>query len=223
MDDEINNTHHLSIFKEVPCLVNENVIMPQWVFCCKFKHGTLIKYKAWLVAQGFTQVPGIDYCKSYLCMPVVCLKSFHILILITALFDLVLHQFIISTTYLHGEINGEVYMELPARCQSQCHLAATEKSKHIWHEWLKVNMQEIRFIQCSRDHAVFCIGTWKSDGVHLWVGNETGTGPTYQLEWVSMMFSHNCGFLGIGELTWTLSIAANQDHNTHIISLSQEL
>jgi len=46
MDDEINNTHHLSIFKEVPCLVNENVIMPQWVFCCKFKNGTLIKYKA---------------------------------------------------------------------------------------------------------------------------------------------------------------------------------
>jgi hypothetical protein len=72
-----------------------------------------VKYKAHLVAHGFTQVPGVEYCELYLYAPRVHLESFRIFISITMLFDFRLCQFDMSTGYLHGEIDGEVYIEPP--------------------------------------------------------------------------------------------------------------
>jgi len=66
-----------------------------------------------LVARGFTQVPGIDYYGAHLYAPVVRLESFRAFITIAALFDLELRQFDVSATYIHGEIDEEVYMEPP--------------------------------------------------------------------------------------------------------------
>ena len=106
--DEINNLRRLSVFQEVPCPTNKNVITPRWVFRRKFENRTLIKYKGRLVARGFTQVPGVDYHESYLYAPVVRLESIRMLNL---------RQFDVSAAYLHGEIDGEVYMDPPAGYQ----------------------------------------------------------------------------------------------------------
>ena len=66
MDEEIaalvkNNTWSL-----VPCPPEVNVIDYKWLF--KLKHhpdGTIARYKARLVARGFTQTPGIDYFETF--------------------------------------------------------------------------------------------------------------------------------------------------------------
>jgi hypothetical protein len=152
MDDEINNMRRLGVFKEVPRPIDKNVITPQWVFRRKFENGALIRYKARLVARGFTQVPGIDYHESYLYVPVVRLESSRILISIAALFDLDLRQFDVSAAYLHGDIDGEVYMEPPAGYQKDDlvwqllkGLYGLKQAGRIWHERLKADMQEIGF------------------------------------------------------------------------------
>ena len=117
MHDEINNMRRLNVFEDVPRPKYKNIITPQWIFRCKFENGMLIKYKARLVACGFTQVPGIDYHEARLYAPVVRLESLRALITIAALFDLELRQFDVSAAYLHGEIDEEVYMEPPPRYQ----------------------------------------------------------------------------------------------------------
>jgi len=111
MDAEITNMWCLNVFKEVPHPSGKNIIMPKWVFHCKYKNSSLTKYKAWLVAHGFTQVSSVDYCKAHLYAPVVCLESFHVLISIAALFDHDPHQFNVSAAYLHVDIDREAYME----------------------------------------------------------------------------------------------------------------
>jgi hypothetical protein len=163
---------------------------------------------------------------------VVRLESFRILISIAALFDLDLRQFDVSAAYLHGDIDGEVYMEPPARYQKDDlvwqllkGLYGLKQAGRIWHERLKADMQEIGFTQCPRDNAVFHIGTWRHDDwapCAFWVDDETGVGSLHQLERVAEMFSRKYGISGRGELTWTLGIAASRDRDAHIISLSQE-
>jgi len=83
------------------------------IFRRKYENGSLTKHKARLVARGFTQVSSVDYREAYLYAPVVRLESFRALISIVALFDHDLRQFDVSTAYLHGDIDGEAYMEPP--------------------------------------------------------------------------------------------------------------
>jgi len=113
MGAEIDDMRRLSVFKEVPRPNGKNIITPKWVFRRKYENGSLTKYKARLVARGFTQVSGVDYREAHLHAPVVRLESFRALILIAALFGYDLRQLDVSAAYLYGDIDGEAYMEPP--------------------------------------------------------------------------------------------------------------
>ena len=113
MDAKIDNMWRLNVFKEVPHPSSKNIITPKWVFRHKYENSSLTKYKARLVAHGFTQVSGVDYREAHLYTPVVRLESFHMLISITALFNHDPRQFDVSAAYLHVDINREAYMEPP--------------------------------------------------------------------------------------------------------------
>lgn len=190
----------------------------------------LIKHKVRLVARGFTQVSGVDYHDAHLYAPVVRLESFRTLISIAALFDFDLRQFDVSVAYLHGDIDGEVYMEPPPGYGTKGTvwlllkgLYGLKQAGRIWHERLKADMNELGFVQCPRDHAVLCIGTWGRDdwaACAFWVDDETGVGSRTQLDRLAAMFKY--GISGEGELRWTLGIGVTRDYRTHTISLSQE-
>ena len=95
----------------------------------------------------------------------------------------------------------------------------------IWHEKLKADMEELGFVQCQRDHAVFRHGEWGSPDwavCAFWVDDETGVGSRQQLDRVASMFNQKYGISGEGEMRWTLGIGVARDRDTHIISLSQE-
>ena len=77
MDHEISSLEHAGTWTTIPCPHRKNVVGCKWVFRLKRKADSSIdKYKACLVARGFTQIYGIDYYDTY--SPVVWLASFHI-------------------------------------------------------------------------------------------------------------------------------------------------
>ena len=115
MDAEIDNMRRLNAFKEVPCPNSKNIITPKWVFRHKYENSSLTKHEARLVARGFTQVSGVDYREAHLYAPVVRLEPFRVLISIAALFDHDPRQFHVSAAYIHGDTDGEAYMEPPPR------------------------------------------------------------------------------------------------------------
>ena len=152
MDIEIENMRRLNVFKTVSRPPDTNIITPRWVFHRKFENGALVKHKARLVARGFTQTSGVDYNEAHLYAPVMRLESFRILLSIAAWFDLDLRQFDVSAAYLHGEIDGEVYMEPPP-----CHgdvdsvwkslksFYGLKQAGRIWHERLKAGVEELGY------------------------------------------------------------------------------
>ncbi|GBM32127.1 Copia protein [Araneus ventricosus] len=69
--------------------------------------------KARLVAQGFGQIPEVNYCQNQTFSPVARMSSIRMISSLAAKFKAKLYQFDITTAYLNGILEDEVYMNIP--------------------------------------------------------------------------------------------------------------
>ncbi|CAL8156135.1 unnamed protein product [Prunus armeniaca] len=82
------------------------------VGCIKHKpNGFIDRYKARLVAQGFTQTNGIDYQETF--AQVAKINTIRILLSLAKNFNSPLHQYDVKNVFLLGDLHEEVYMSLP--------------------------------------------------------------------------------------------------------------
>jgi hypothetical protein len=82
----------------------------KWLFKKKFnEEGKVEKYKAQLVAKGYSQVEGIDFGEIF--SHVAKLTSIKFLLYIVVAFDLEVEQMDVKTTFLHGDMEEEIYMK----------------------------------------------------------------------------------------------------------------
>ena len=89
---------------------NRKPIGSKWVFKKKTKaDGSIERYKAQLVAQGFSQKQGLDYDKTF--SPVIRFESFRNLVAVAVQKRLKLHQLDITAAFLNLE--DEVFMKQP--------------------------------------------------------------------------------------------------------------
>jgi hypothetical protein len=90
----------------------QNFIGTKWVFQNKQdEHGLVTRNKARLVAQGFTQIEGLDFGETY--APVARLESICILLAFATHHDFKLYQMDVKSAFLNGPIFELVYVEQP--------------------------------------------------------------------------------------------------------------
>ena len=70
--------------------------------------GHVEKFKARQVAKGYSQVEGVDFGEIF--SPVAKLTSIRVLSLAAA-FDLEIEQIDVNITFLHGDLEEEIYMK----------------------------------------------------------------------------------------------------------------
>ena len=86
----------------------------KWVFRIKQDaHGIILKFKACLMAQGFSQCPGVDFDEDRLYAPVIRSDTMRILWTIATILNLHIHQIDIVGAYLNGKLKEEIYMKQP--------------------------------------------------------------------------------------------------------------
>ena len=86
-----------------------NIIGTKWIFHNKQDvNGIVVRNKAHLFAQGYTQVEGIDFGETY--APVACLEAIRILLAYANYNDIFLYQMDVQSAFLNGEIDEEVYV-----------------------------------------------------------------------------------------------------------------
>ena len=73
--------------------------------------GSIDKYKARLVIKGYRQIEGLNYFDTY--SSVTRINFIRMVLAITALRNLEIHQMNVKTTFLNGALDEEIYMEQP--------------------------------------------------------------------------------------------------------------
>ncbi|EIW70982.1 hypothetical protein TREMEDRAFT_27045, partial [Tremella mesenterica DSM 1558] len=112
MEKEISNIESKDTWVETVLPPGRKAIGCKWVFKVKTdSEGNLLKYKSRLVAQGFSQIPGVDYEETF--APVGRSGSLRILLTIAATEDLEIRQADVEGAYLNGKLDVEIYMKYP--------------------------------------------------------------------------------------------------------------
>jgi hypothetical protein len=145
MQEELNNFTRNEVWElvETP---KQNVISTKWVFLNKQdEHGVLTRNKARLVAQGFTQIEGLDFGETY--APVARLESIHILLAYATHHDFKLYQMDVKSAFLNGPLSELVYVEQPPGFEDpkfpnhmyKLHKAlyGLKQASKVWYECLK--------------------------------------------------------------------------------------
>ncbi|GKB97114.1 putative ribonuclease H-like domain-containing protein [Tanacetum coccineum] len=90
----------------------KRAIGTKWVFRNKKdERGIMIKNKARLVAQGYTQEEGIDYDKFF--APVARIEAIKLFLAYASFKDFVVYQMDVKSAFLYGKIRVEVYVFQP--------------------------------------------------------------------------------------------------------------
>jgi hypothetical protein len=91
--------------KNIP--INRWGIKDKWLF--KVKRNGI--FQARLVACTYSQVPGIDFSESF--APVLNNVSFRLMLIAKLVWNMTCSVVDIGTAFLHGDLNEEIYMEVP--------------------------------------------------------------------------------------------------------------
>ena len=113
MHEELNNFERNKVWTLVERPKDcRNVIGTKWIFKNKQdENGIVIRNKARLVAQGFSQVKGVDYGETF--APVARLESIRILLAYAAHHNFKLQQMDVKSAFLNGPLNELVYVKQP--------------------------------------------------------------------------------------------------------------
>ena len=162
IERECKSLSDMGTYEIVPRPDGKPLVDSKWVFVKKFdQHGHLIKYKARLVARGFTQRPGQDYDETY--APVAARAILRLFSAIAASTGMQQGHIDVSSAYLWSDIAEEIYLRPPAAftgikpghvLRLRKSLYGLKQAGHNWHRTLVTFLKTLGFRECATDQCV---------------------------------------------------------------------
>ncbi len=156
MEKEIKSLRDNDVWDLVELPEGQTAVGSKWVFKTKTDaDGRVERHKARLVAQGYLQKFGTDYDETF--CPVVRLESVRALIAMSVQRGLQLHQVDITTAFLNGKLDKDVYMKQPEgfTVTEKRSIYGLKQSPRCWNDVLDSHLKEMSFIQTTADPCIY--------------------------------------------------------------------
>jgi hypothetical protein len=232
MDRELATLEGAQTWELVSRPPGKNVVGSKWVFRIKRNaEGKIQKYKARLVARGFTQVFGQDYYDTF--SLVARLASFRAILALAARFDWEIDMFDFIGAYLNGELDEdeEIYMQPPPGYEGQGEnvlrlrksLYGLKQAGRKWYEALARALIDLGFCITQADPGVFYLRM----EVHIiilviHVDDCVITGSSAKLiADYKAKFNARYALTDLGPVSWLLGLKVTRDRENRTICLSQ--
>lgn len=111
IEEELDSFEKNNAWELVTTEKDSTVVDCKWVFKKKVNSAGEVKYRARLVAKGFTQRYGIDYNETF--SPVVRYSTLRLLFALAVKYNLDIRHLDIKTAFLNGYLNETVFMKIP--------------------------------------------------------------------------------------------------------------
>jgi hypothetical protein len=226
MKDELKILMDQGVWEVVPTPANHNIVGSRWVFKIKRDAaGNISRYKARLVAQGFSQQPGTDFDEIF--APVVRYDSLRLLIALSiSLGWPIPDQLDIKGAFLYGYLEEEVYMKLPpgheqagmcARLKRSIY--GLKQSPRQWYGRLTGFLIPIGYIPCNFDPCVL-IHITHQIFIAIYVDDLTIFGASPVRHTLKEALKKEFELTDLGCLNWLLGIRIEWLQNS--VTLSQQ-
>lgn len=238
MKKEMNLMSEMSVYELVTLPEDRKAIGCRWVLEFKedLKGGSV--FKARLVAQGFSQIPGIDFGKTF--APVARPTSIRVISALAAQLDWELDSFDARRAFLWGKLKEDVYMRQapgferfgPEGGRLVCHLLSSlyglKQAAYDWYELLREVLMRLGFLRCDADYAVFVYDTVDSKGVrtvciiawHVDDGLAAANQRVF-LDWVKKQIGERFGIADLGPVVKYLGIQFERHRETRELWMHQ--
>jgi len=162
MNKEIASLEAMGTWETSPLPEGRKTVSCKWVYRVKRDaDGTPTRYKARLVARGFSQVHGLDYDETY--APVTRLETIRLLLGVAAEKDWEIRQIDIKSAYLYGDLDEEIYMDAPPGYDvPEGHILHLRKALYSlkqagrqWYKTLSASLKTFGLVQVTNDPHTF--------------------------------------------------------------------
>jgi hypothetical protein len=205
----------------------------KWVYKIKRgPNGEIERYKARLVAQGFSQQSGIDYNETF--APVAGLGSLRTILALCAQYGLEVAQMDVKGAYLNGELEEEIYMrqaegfEVEGKedwvYKLQKSLYGLKQSGRAWYLKLHNFLQQLNFKRLHSDNSIYVLQQKDSitilavyvDDLILASNNREALNHT------KSKLKESFEMTDLGKLSWFLGMEINVNNNNNTVTLNQK-
>jgi hypothetical protein len=203
----------------------------RWVF--KVKHnadGSVERYKGRLVAKGFSQRPGFEFSETF--APTAKWAALRAILALAALEDLELESVDISSAFLNGDLDTDVYMQQPEGfekrgpdyvCRLLKSLYGLKQAGRMWYIKLDKILTEIGFTRVLCDHSIW---VWNKAGVRIivpvFVDDLTIASTSKEsIQQVKDDLRKHFKLRDLGPTSFLLGVEVTRDRSTHTLTLSQ--
>ena len=167
IQSELNSLKENDTWSETKLPDGKSTIKTKWIFKIKRDcRNNPERFKARLVAKGYDQEKGRDYNETF--SPVVKHQSFRLILAIAINENLLVHHIDISTAFLYGKIDEEVYIEPPDGLKDKFKenvvlrlnkaLYGLKQASRSWNKTLVNFLVQLNFKQLKSDSCIFYNG-----------------------------------------------------------------
>jgi ATP-binding cassette subfamily B (MDR/TAP) protein 1 len=162
--DEMSSLHENNTFELVKLPKGKKALKNKWVYRVKSEeNSSQLRYKVRLVVKGLAQKQGIDFDEIF--SPVVKMSSIRVVIGMATTLDLEVEQLDMKTTFLHGDLEEEIYMEQPEGfavagkehlvCKLNKSLYGLKQAPRQWYKKFESFMTNLGYHKVESDHCAF--------------------------------------------------------------------